>query len=151
VLEIKGRFAAAPVAVLGTLGPAGPRLVPVTFAADGDVVRTAVDGKPKRTARLARLDDIAADPRVSLLVQHWEDDWSRLWWVRADGQARVSDDPGELAATAAALRGKYPQYATVPVTGPVIVVTVFRWRWWNGSADGATAPGAGRDGPDVRS
>jgi PPOX class probable F420-dependent enzyme len=132
VLEIKARFATAPVAVLGTLGPSGPRLVPVTFVVDGDVIRTAVDGKPKRTTRLARLDDIARDPRVSLLVQHWEEDWSRLWWVRADGLARVSGDPEELAMTAAALREKYPQYAEIPVTGPVIVVDVRRWSSWGG-------------------
>jgi PPOX class probable F420-dependent enzyme len=132
VLEIKARFATAPVAVLGTLGPSGPRLVPVTFVVDGDVIRTAVDGKPKRTTRLARLDDIARDPRVSLLVQHWEEDWSRLWWVRADGLARVSGDPEELAMTAAALREKYPQYAEIPVTGPVIVEDVRRWSSWGG-------------------
>lgn len=139
MLEIKARFAAAPVAVLGTLGPSGPRLVPVTFvldpALDGDVVRTAVDGKPKRTARLARLDDIARDPRVSLLVQHWDEDWSRLWWGRADGEARVSEDAAELAATTAALRAKYRQYTEVPVTGPVIVTAVFRWSSWNSSAE----------------
>jgi PPOX class probable F420-dependent enzyme len=132
VLEIKARFAAAPVAVLGTLGPSGPRLVPVTFVLDGEVVRTAVDGKPKRSARLARLDDIGRDPRVSLLVQHWDPDWSRLWWVRADGEARVSDDPDEVADAAVALQRKYPQYAEVPVTGPVIVVDVRSWRSWGG-------------------
>ena len=134
--EIKDRFAAAPVAVLGTLGRSGPRLVPVTFVLDGDVVRTAVDAKPKRSPRLARLDDIAGDPRVSLLVQHWDEDWSRLWWVRADGEAAVSDDRDELAAATAALRAKYPQYAEVPVTGPVIVVRVRRWRHWEGFANG---------------
>jgi PPOX class probable F420-dependent enzyme len=131
VLEIKARFAAAPVAVLGTTGPSGPRLVPVTFVVSGDEIRTAVDGKPKRTTRLARLDDIARDPRVSLLVQHWDEDWSRLWWVRADGLARVSDDPGEPAATTTALRAKYPQYAEVAVTGPVIVVAVLQWQHWS--------------------
>ena len=132
MVEIKDRFAAAPVAVLGTLGPSGPRLIPVTFVLSGEAIRTAVDGKPKRSTRLARLDDIARDPRVSLLVQHWDGDWSRLWWIRADGEARVSDDPAEVAGTTTALQAKYPQYAEVPVTGPVIVVEIRTWRSWSG-------------------
>ena len=75
-------FAAAPVARLATVGPDGcPHLVPVVFAVDGDVVYTAVDGKPKVSLRLRRLANIAARPQVSLLVDHYDDDWSRLWWV----------------------------------------------------------------------
>src|SRR5580693_6762988 len=86
----RARFAAAPVAVLATnRAGAPPHLVPVTFAVRGDRVFIAVDDKPKRTRDLARLRNIAADPSVSLLAQHYEPDWSRLWWARADGTARV--------------------------------------------------------------
>ena len=88
-------FAGSPVARLATVTPAGrPHLVPVTFVLDsqpgqGDRVYTAVDAKPKSTTRLQRLRNIQAHPRVALLADHYADDWARLWWVRADGQAAV--------------------------------------------------------------
>ena len=89
--EARGRFAAARVARLATADATGqPHLVPVTFAVAGDMVYTAVDAKPKRTTALRRLANVAANPRVSLLVDHYDDDWSRLWWVRADGRRRGS-------------------------------------------------------------
>jgi PPOX class probable F420-dependent enzyme len=125
------RFAAARVAVLGTLTPDGaPHLVPVTFALDGDVLWTATDGKPKRPGLLARHRNIAGDPRVSLLVQHWAEDWSRLWWVRADGLATVVEDPSTVDHSLAVLRAKYAQYAEVALGQPVIEVQVTRWYGW---------------------
>ena len=125
------RFAIAPVARLGTVSADGtPHLVPVVFAVAGDVVYTAVDGKPKSTTRLRRLTNIAYEPRVSLLVDHYTDDWTQLWWVRADGEATVHRDDAEATAGRALLRSKYPQYQSVSLDGPVIVIAVRKWSSW---------------------
>ncbi|MGH8972914.1 MAG: TIGR03668 family PPOX class F420-dependent oxidoreductase [Acidimicrobiia bacterium] len=130
---LRRRATAAPVARLATVGPGGrPRVVPCCFAVDGDVVYSAVDHKPKRTARLARLADIAANPAVSLVVDHYEDDWSQLWWVRLDGTARVVEDGPEWQRGVDLLVTKYAQYRERRPAGPVIVVAVERWRAWSG-------------------
>ncbi|MFE0454146.1 TIGR03668 family PPOX class F420-dependent oxidoreductase [Streptomyces sp. NPDC058914] len=135
--EARERFAAARVARLATVGPEGrPHLVPVVFTLDGDTVMTAVDHKPKGTARLRRLTNIEADPAVSLLADHYEEDWDRLWWVRADGAARVlpgADRSPEAARCVALLTAKYGQYTGRPPTGPVVVVDVVRWSGWRAS------------------
>ncbi len=129
--ELRDRFAGAPVAHLATVTPAGaPHLVPVTFAVAGDLVYTAVDHKPKSTQWLQRLRNIVAEPRVTLLVDRYEDDWDALWWVRADGTAEVSDDPAVRAAALALLVVKYPQYREQPPQGPLVVMTVTRWTGW---------------------
>jgi PPOX class probable F420-dependent enzyme len=98
--QARRRFAAARVARLATADAAGrPHIVPVTFAVDGDVVYSAVDAKPKRGTALKRLANVAANPAVALLVDHYADDWNELWWVRADGTGRVVDpeDPRAYA------------------------------------------------------
>jgi PPOX class probable F420-dependent enzyme len=119
------------VARLATVTPAGaPHLVPVCFALAEDTVYTAVDGKPKRTSRLARLANIAAEPRVALLADHYEDDWTRLWWVRVDGEARVVTDPAEQAHAFATLTAAYRQYAECPPQGAVIAVAIRRVSGW---------------------
>ncbi|WP_197383432.1 TIGR03668 family PPOX class F420-dependent oxidoreductase [Mycolicibacterium mengxianglii] len=129
--ELLSRFANAPVARLATVtGDHAPHLVPVVFAAHGETVFTAVDGKPKSTRHLKRLANIAADPRVCLLVDHYDSDWSQLWWVRADGEAAVVDDGPVYARGHALLRAKYPQYQTVSLDGPVIEISVRRWSSW---------------------
>jgi PPOX class probable F420-dependent enzyme len=111
----------------------GPRLVPVCFAVDDGctVAWSAVDDKPKRTRDLARLDDVRADPAATLLVQHWDEDWSRLWWVRVSGPARVLDTTPRHVADA--LRAKYPQYATHALDGPALEIELRHWRWWSAS------------------
>jgi PPOX class probable F420-dependent enzyme len=125
------RFAAAPVARLATVTPEGrPHVVPIVFALDGEVIYTAVDGKPKSTARLQRLANIDANPRVSILVDHYADNWSQLWWVRADGVATVRADGPECSRGLELLRAKYPQYEQVPLGGPVIAVAVEKWAAW---------------------
>lgn len=137
----RDRFAAARVAVLGTLTPDGaPHLVPVTFALAGETLWTATDAKPKRDGalrdggQLRRHANVAANPQVSLLVEGWNEDWSRLWWVRADGLARVTEQPATVARAVESLRRKYRQYADVDVGGPVIEVTITSWRGWRPGA-----------------
>jgi len=126
------RFAGARVARLATVTPGGaPHLVPIVFALVGDVIHTAVDAKPKRHRGLQRLTNIAHEPRVSVLADHYDDDWTRLWWVRADGQARVVElgMPGTTQAIDA-LVAKYPQYASDRPTGPMVRVAVSGWASW---------------------
>lgn len=131
----QARFGQSPVARLGTITPDGlPHLVPVVFAVAGDspdVVYTAVDAKPKTTRRLRRLANIEENPHVSLLVDHYADDWTRLWWVRADGAATIHTGDAAMAAAYRLLRAKYPQYQTVPLDGPVIAIAVRRWSSWH--------------------
>src|SRR6185312_3328068 len=129
--EARALFASARVARLATVRQDGsPHIVPVCFAFSGETIYTAVDHKPKQTAALARLRHIAAEPRVSLLADRYEDDWSRLWWVRVDGDASIADSAQEREAAAAALAATYPQYAERPPEGPVIAVRPHRFRGW---------------------
>src|ERR1700722_12776867 len=125
------RFASATVARLATVGSTGaPHLVPITFALlDDRTLVTAVDHKPKRTTALRRLANIEANPRVSVLVDHYEDDWERLWWVRADGRARV--EKAAPAGAAEALAQRYIQYRERPPQGPFIVVEIQRFSGWS--------------------
>ena len=134
----KVRFTQSPIARLATTTPDGiPHLVPVVFAVDGasrgapDVVYTAVDAKPKTTRRLRRLANIESNPQVSLLVDHYSDDWTQLWWVRADGVAAIHSGDEAMDTGFRLLRAKYPQYQSVPLNGPVIAVTVHRWSSWH--------------------
>jgi PPOX class probable F420-dependent enzyme len=125
-------FAHAPVARLGTVAPDGtPHLVPVVFALRDEVVYTAVDAKPKTTQRLRRLANIERHPQVSLLVDHYADDWTQLWWVRIDGIAAIHHDGNALHAGHDLLRAKYAQYQSVPFNGPVIAVAIQRWTSWH--------------------
>src|SRR5215213_9772551 len=101
-------FAESPVAVLATVSPDGaPHVVPVVFALWNGVVYTAIDSKKKSTHALRRLANIEANPRVSLLVDHYDHDWSQLWWVRADGEAQIHQRGEEMANGYAELRRKY--------------------------------------------
>ncbi len=120
------------VARLATVTPGGqPHLVPVVFAVAPGVVYTAVDAKPKTTQRLRRLANIESNPHVSLLVDHYADDWTQLWWVRVDGTAAVHTDGDAVDIGRRLLRAKYPQYQTVSLDGPVITVAVQRWSSWH--------------------
>jgi PPOX class probable F420-dependent enzyme len=129
------RLARARVARLATAGPAGEtHLVPVCFALDERFLYSAVDDKPKRTARLQRLADVAARPYATVLVDHYEEDWSALWWVQAGGPARVVQpeaDPATHGRAGALLRAKYAQYLTHRLDGAVLAVELERWRSWS--------------------
>lgn len=111
--------------------------MPIVFVVAGDVVWSAVDRKPKSTRALKRLANIDANPSVSLLVDHYDDDWTQLWWVRADGEARVVDvGTAEAQAALDALAAKYPQYASERPTGPLVRVAVSRWTGWQHTPTG---------------
>ena len=123
--------AAAPVGRLATTGPGGRiDVVPFVFALAGDRLVSAVDHKPKRTTRLQRLANIERTPDVTVLVDHYEDDWARLWWVRIRGRARIVEDVPEHEAAVAALVAKYPQYRDRRPEGPAIVIEPQQWRGW---------------------
>jgi PPOX class probable F420-dependent enzyme len=129
--QVRTLLAGARVARLASVTAEGvPHLVPVTFALDGDVLYTAVDGKPKSARGLRRLDNIRRNPRVAVLADHYEENWGALWWARADGTTAVIDDPGLMAAPLALLARRYPQYDEVPLPGPVIAVQITAWTGW---------------------
>jgi PPOX class probable F420-dependent enzyme len=127
--EARERFAAARVARLATVAPDGaPHLVPIVFALLGETVYSVVDEKPKRTTELKRLANVRANPEVTLLADHYEEDWERLWWVRADGTARVLDaDEPEARRATEALSNRYPQQRPA---GRVLAVDVNHWTGW---------------------
>jgi PPOX class probable F420-dependent enzyme len=135
VAAARQRFVAARVARLATSGADGvPHLVPVTFAVVGDEIVFAIDHKPKSTNDLRRLRNIGANPAVSFLADEYDEDWARLWWVRADGVARILGDAADRAGPVRRLREKYPQYQDRPPTGVVVATTVSAWHGWSGSA-----------------
>ena len=124
-------LSAARVARLATAGADKPHLVPVVFAQCDGALWVPVDGKPKRHTRLKRLANIRANPRVCLLIDHYEEDWRALWWVRVDGRASVVEgDASGFDDALAALRGKYRQYASVPITSAIRIEieNVSHWR-----------------------
>jgi PPOX class probable F420-dependent enzyme len=120
----------APVARLATVGVDGrPHVVPICFVVDGDTLYTAVDEKAKRTRRLKRLENIEANPQVEVLIDHYEDDWAKLWWIRLRGTARIVEDPRAVELLAV----KYPQYRDRPPRGPVIAVKIEERSEWASS------------------
>lgn len=130
--EARRRFAAARVAGLATVRTDGrPHIVPIVFAVEGDRVYSIADPKPKRGPDLLRFRNIAANPAVSLLADQYDEDWNRLWWVRADGTAGVVEDGPDQDLTIRLLRAKYPQYRewSTPF-GAAMIVSVDRWSSW---------------------
>ena len=107
-----------------------PHVVPCCFVLDGDVVYSAVDAKPKSTLALRRLDNLAANPAACLLVDCYDDDWSRLWWIRVDGTARVLVEGDERDHALDLLAAKYHQYRETQPPGPVIAIDITDWRGW---------------------
>jgi PPOX class probable F420-dependent enzyme len=129
--EARERFASVRAARLGTADARGkPHLVVVTFAVEGDTIYTSVDQKPKSGANLKRLRNVAENPQVTMLADHYDDDWDLLWWVRADGRAEILTGQSQMAAPLSLLTDRYWQYRQAPPTGPVIAVTVERWLGW---------------------
>jgi PPOX class probable F420-dependent enzyme len=125
-------LAAARVGHLATVtAEARPHLVPCCFVLDGDTVYSAVDDvKPKSSLALRRLANLEAHPVASLLVDHYDDEWADLWWIRVDGPTRVLDVGSDHDTALTALAAKYAQYADHPPPGPVIAIDVARWTSW---------------------
>ena len=125
------RLIEARVARLATIDADGrAHLVPIVFALDGDTLYSAVDRKPKRSTRLRRIENARARPDVTILVDQYDEDWGRLWWIRLRGRARVLDDGAERERALALLQEKYPQYRAEPPEGPVLAVDVTEVREW---------------------
>ena len=125
------RLATARVARLATTDPDGrPHLVPIVFALDGDTLYSAVDRKPKRSTNLRRIENARARPDVTVLVDHYEEEWDHLWWIRLRGQARVLDGGEERDRALGLLEDKYPQYREEPPDGPVLAVDIAEVQEW---------------------
>ncbi|HVL81353.1 MAG TPA: TIGR03668 family PPOX class F420-dependent oxidoreductase [Actinomycetota bacterium] len=130
--ESRRRAGTARVARIATVGPDGsPHLVPICFALQAGTLYSSTDAKPKTTSNLRRLRNIERDPRVTVLVDHYEDDWTRLWWVRMDGEARVLHAGAERDVAIELLVARYPQYCEHPPQGVVVAVDVSRWTGWS--------------------
>ena len=132
--EMRHRIKTAMVARLATVGPDGrPHIVPITFASGDGSLYFAVDQKPKRTRNLQRLRNIVANPAVSVLVDHYEDDWSSLWWVRVDGTARIVEEGAEFGEAISLLSARYEQYRFNRPAGPVVEIKIERMTGWSAS------------------
>ena len=130
--EMRRRIEGARVARLATVARDGrPHIVPITFVATEDALYFAVDQKPKRSADLQRLRNIEANPAVSVLIDHYEDDWTRLWWVRVDGRARLVREGAELEIAITLLSRRYPQYRSAPPVGPAVAIEIERMTGWS--------------------
>lgn len=129
--EARELLAAARVGRLATTRPDGaPHVVPITFAVTDGLLVTMIDHKPKSTRRLQRLANIEHEPRVSMIVDSYSEDWSELWWVRVDGTASIHHDDDSWTLARDSLATKYGQYANRPPQGPAIVVRIEDIRWW---------------------
>jgi PPOX class probable F420-dependent enzyme len=142
--DLARRVAEARVGRLATIDPDGrAHLVPFCFALVGGVLYSAVDQKPKRSRDLRRLRNLRERPWATVLVDHYEEDWTRLWWARLRGAARILEDGEEARRALAALAEKYPQYRREPPAGPVVALDVAEWRAWEASPprEGEPRPG----------
>jgi PPOX class probable F420-dependent enzyme len=130
--DLRDRVTRERVARLATTDPDGrPHLVPIVFVLVDDTLYTAVDEKPKLSRTLRRIENARERPDVTVLVDHYEDDWTRLWWVRLRGRARVLDEGDEAARALTALTAKYEQYRERPPGLPVLAVDLVDWRGWS--------------------
>ncbi len=133
--EAWARVRTARVGRMATVSPSNrPHVVPFVFAlvehAGAQVVYWAVDHKPKRSVDLERVRNLEANPAVEFVVDSYEEDWQRLWWVRCSGTARVVADDEERGDALHALDTKYPQYRNDPPDGPVIAIEIEAIRGW---------------------
>lgn len=134
--QARSLLAEARVARLATADEHGrPHLVPVTFAVDGNLIYIAIDHKPKTTTSLKRLRNIRQNPLVSLLADHYEEDWAALWWVRVDGRATIHAGEDACQGPVDLLARKYPQYRRDRPDGPVIAIEADHWAGWASSGE----------------
>jgi PPOX class probable F420-dependent enzyme len=132
--DMRSRVQGARVARLGTVGAdRAPHLVPFCFVLTGDILYSAVDRKKKGSRRLRRLENISREPRVTVLVDHYEEDWTRLWWVSMSGRATELGPGAESDDAIRLLTSKYIQYVQMAPPGPVVRIQVERWSGWSAS------------------
>lgn len=130
--EIRRRLDESRVARLATTRSDGrPHIVPICFVVTSGEILFAIDHKPKRTTDLRRLRNIAANPWVAVLADHYEEDWSRIWWVRIDGFARVLEAGDAADHAVEALSARYPQYRLERPSGPVVSIRIERLSGWS--------------------
>jgi PPOX class probable F420-dependent enzyme len=146
--EAIARLRRARAGTLATVRPNGsPHVVPFVFAiaSEGEALTAfwAVDDKPKTRREIQRIENIEANPSVEFVVDGYDDDWSRLWWVRAGGRARVVSSADERTRAVAALGEKYTQYTATPPDGAVIAIEIDRVTGWSA----AEPSSAGRHEP----
>jgi PPOX class probable F420-dependent enzyme len=131
----RGLMCSAQVARLATINADGsPHVVPIVFAIEGETLYTAVDGKPKRSRRLQRIENARERPAATVLADHYEADWSRLWWVRIEGRARVLEDGDEAERALRLLVERYEQYQREPPGVPVLAIVIESWKGWEAAA-----------------
>ena len=133
--EAWDRVRTARVGRMATVSPSNrPHVVPFVFVivehGDARVVYWAVDHKPKRSSDLKRIRNLEANPAVELVVDGYEEDWQRLWWVRCSGTARVVDDESERRDALGALVDKYPRYRLAPPDGVVVAIDIATISSW---------------------
>lgn len=143
--RIRRLLVAAQVGRLATVAPGGrPHVVPFCFALIGERIVSAVDSKPKRRPggrrpELTRITNIRANPAVEILVDHYEDDWNRLWWLRGRGVATIHLGGREWEEAVEVLSAKYSQYRQARPAGPVVSILVQRWTAWSGDGTESSA------------
>jgi PPOX class probable F420-dependent enzyme len=125
--------ASARSARVATIDPDGrPNLVPIVFVLEGDTLYSSVDAKPKESPQLRRLANVRVRPEgIAVLIDHYEEEWPELWWVRLRGRARVLTDGSERDRALELLVEKYPRYRDMPPQGDVLAVDVAEWRGWS--------------------
>ena len=134
-VEARRRLTEARVVRLATADAEGvPHQVPATFVVHDDTILIAVDSKPKRHRNLRRLRNVAANPYVCVLADQYDDDWTQLWWARADGIAQILADAPPADAALDRLVAKYPQYREHRPDGPVLAIHVTRWSGWSSAS-----------------
>jgi PPOX class probable F420-dependent enzyme len=126
---IQKRLKVAKVARLATLDARNrPHIVPICFAYDGKFLYTALDQKPKRVApeRLARVRNIRAVPRVALMIDQYNEDWTQLWYILIRGKAKLIPKSAqkEHARAIRKLRDKYPQYALGMLADDALIIRI---------------------------
>jgi PPOX class probable F420-dependent enzyme len=131
------------VAHLATGHRGKPAVVPISFALVGDRLYSAIDAKPKRVPpeQLRRVRYLRANPRAAVLVDHYEEDWRRLWFVLLEGPVRLLERGAEHGRAIAALRRKYPQYVAMPLAADALVIAldVGEWREWRSATSRSAA------------
>lgn len=129
--EARQRVGTAKVARLATITPRDrPHIVPCCFALAGRVIYSGIDGKPKSGRALQRVANLRSRPFFTLLVDHYDENWAELWWVRVDGRGRIVDDEHERDTAVRLLTEKYPQYSDVPIPGPVLALDIEAMTSW---------------------